>query len=456
MNVIFVLNKRFVPDAEQGCYIYGVVQHVLHLAHLLSSRGTHVGFALYERDESIESPLVSTCSVLERYPAAVLKYNAGLPDVWTTNSMREAIMEAAQPSSTVTDDTSPLIYSQTDALLPYIPAEFDVIITHHSPFVTAVRSKVGDELARKAFEWDHPKADFLHRMQTRAIDIIRTRETIHCLEISCLQEEFLRKSGVSEDRIHRMSPPVGTGQSAGSIPNELQTTLSTHGDSNALIALTAVSRLDQFKNVELFVSGAVKSLQERTLGRAIVVGGETVDPARERLLSMIPSELRERFTFVERLPHAALVGTLFPLLAGRAVFVCTSRYDLVPYTVLEAARSGLCTLVPCSGAVGAAEYFPSDYQFDAHPEGLVRILRRISTSPSLLLQFEETARYISAISSNKTVLDEFDGACSALLGRRDPSWSQERSSSMDGPVLLPAGRRVAGARRPEAGRSRSR
>ena len=407
-DIVIVCNKHFIPDYENAEYIYGVVQHVLHLSKLFVGANFRVSFVLYHRDDSLTSPYVYRTTILDRYPAAVLRYNINMPASNVTHGMYDAIMAASSAGKDWRATRLPLIYIQTDALLPFVPTGFKVIITHHSPFVDAVCSSLDEASARRAFEWDHPKMDFLREMQRRSIPILRQRPDVRCLEISNLQEQFLLKSSIPPGKMYRLPPPIGGFTHKVAPPPELMKVLQAPRDGSKLTVMTAVSRLDFFKNVDLFVDACIASMEREIVGNAIIIGGDADDVERTRLEHRVPSLLKPRFSFVKRLSRAAIVGNVFPALArSGGVFVCTSRYDLVPYTVLEASRCRLCTLIPDTGLVGASEYIPPKYQFDPDVASLVSLLHSLSTDSSYLYAFESTAMMVDILLSDETVMTAF-------------------------------------------------
>jgi glycosyltransferase involved in cell wall biosynthesis len=413
-RIVIVCNRRFIPALEHGPYIYGVVQHVFHLAGLLARAGWGVSFVLYERDDSCNTPEIYRTRVVQRYQASVLRYNIRMPHTGLMEALRHAINISASREGGRADADLPLVYLQTDVLIPFVPPEFNVLITHHAPFVDAVCYSLGENQARRAFEWDHPKMDSLRAQQQQGLSILRERTNIRCLEISTLQEEFLRQSMVPASKISRIAPPVGGFTPKVPLPAELTSALQSVSKDSMLTVMTAVSRFDLFKNIDLLVNACVHGMRQGTVRKAIIIGGSDADAERARLRDSVPSSLRSSFTFVKRLSHAAVVGNAFPALACSGVFVCTSRYDLVPLTVLEASRSGLCTLIPDSRLVGASEYIPEEYRFQPDVDGLASLLRSVSEDRNLLKSFESTAQEINSMVSDETVLSDFSRVCSSF------------------------------------------
>lgn len=415
-STIIILNDRFLPNGEGGAYLYGVVQHALRAADLLAATGeVNVGFVLYLRDQTITKPDLQERTVLGHYPAVTLRFNFDMDRPAVKESFRLATEMIACAWRVHSDgDTQPLLYYQSSAVLPLGPPELDTVITHHTPFVADVVEELGVDAARRAFDWDHPKADHLAALQAEALSITATRANIHCAEISMIQERFLCRSGVPVERIGRLPQPLDGCRSTERLPVELESFLNEAADG--LIAFTAVARLDHFKNIDLFVEACCAGLRDGYLGGAVLVGGFDHDDERARLRAVVPAGVENLFLFVPRVSRAALVGDMFPRLAGAGVFVCSSRFDLVPYTALESARAGVCTVVPDTGSVGAAEYIPEEYRFAPSSGALEGLLRRLALSSEALGRFSPTADSIRISTSGESFLGAFEQLCGKVGG----------------------------------------
>ncbi len=402
-DTIFVLNDRFVPEASSNPYLYGVVQHAFQGAAALSAAGASVGFVLYRRDEACDTPFISQRLIPTGYRGVVVRFHFGMREDVVARAFHEAVVRAAVSAS-------PVLYLQTSVLLPFLPPEYDIAITHHSPFVEDVIARIGATAARRAFDWDHPKTAHLRRFQERAVQALLERHNVICLEISVLQYRYLVSKGVPLSRVRRLPPPVSgrRGSDVRCLPEPLAGFLRERGPQG-LVAITAVARLDYFKNIELFVEGCGLAIGDGHLDRALVVGGFELDPERERLKSLVPPDISDRILLTPRIGHDVLAESLFPALAGAGIFVCTSRFDLVPYTVLEAARVGLATAVPDHGNVGAAEYLPTEFLYSGSRESLAVLLAGIAADPGMLVDFGSTARAIAELTSDEAFVGVFRG-----------------------------------------------
>ncbi|GAA4232449.1 hypothetical protein GCM10022254_32340 [Actinomadura meridiana] len=162
------------------------------------------------------------------------------------------------------------------------------------------------------------------------------------------------------------------------------------------------------------IEGTRIAVESGDLDGVIVIGGSTDDPDRQRLRSSLPAELAKSYLFLEKLPRQLLVNGLFPYLVSNTtatIFVCSSRYDLVPYTVLEAARSGLCTIVPSGGLVGASEYLPTEYQFRPTPSGLASRISALTSDDDLSLNFRPVAESIHRDTGDDAFMKAFFAHC---------------------------------------------
>jgi hypothetical protein len=99
---------------------------------------------------------------------------------------------------------------------------------------------------------------------------------------------------------------------------------------------------------------------------------------------------------------------MFAALETRGIFVCSSRFDVVPYTALEALRSGLMTVAPRSSFVGVAEYLPAKYCYEASPEGLGTLLKEHArTRNSGDSDFVELVRSVRHLTSDESFVGKF-------------------------------------------------
>ncbi|MCV7122519.1 glycosyltransferase [Mycobacterium lacus] len=71
--------------------------------------------------------------------------------------------------------------------------------------------------------------------------------------------------------------------------------------------------------------------------------------------------------------------SLFQAARRNGIFVFPSRYETLGITPLEAAMSGVCTLVTNSREVEASRLFPSEYRFVPEQDKLCSAIQRFHT-----------------------------------------------------------------------------
>lgn len=147
----------------------------------------------------------------------------------------------------------------------------------------------------------------------------------------------------------------------GSLHPDISHFLKTNKDE--ILLFTAVARLDYFKNIELLINTSINLLEKGIPTKTLILGdAENYTPRRDILYSMIPQEYRKYFLISHKIPHAKLFS-IFNVIKKRAIFVCTSRYETLGITPLEAALNGIYTIVPDLSSVEASTYFSSEDKF---------------------------------------------------------------------------------------------
>src|SRR4051794_29783607 len=90
-HVMFVFNGRFLPRGHDRAYLYGVVQHVLHMADMLRQAGDGVSFLLYERRQDMRAPVLRPRVALRRFPAVAVAFNFSMGGAALQFAFRQAI-----------------------------------------------------------------------------------------------------------------------------------------------------------------------------------------------------------------------------------------------------------------------------------------------------------------------------------------------------------------------------
>ena len=380
---IIVLNGNFVPASAAGPFKYGAVGYALRAAEALRRPGLLAGFLLYRRDEGLDRPRLDPVPLLG-YPALQLGFHFGMD-----RQVLGAALEAARARL-----GGGRLYYQTNVLLPFHPPGRPLVVTHHAPFVDHVVEVMGPRLAEEAFGAGRAKLEHLRVNQRLGLKhLARSRGA--AVEISSIQAEYLRAHGVEGRFIHRIHPPLES-DAVNGLSGEgarLRSFIARGGPR--LVLCTACSRLDAFKNVELFVRAAVGLARSGLDLRALVIGGPPDDAQRRRLQGLVDAGLAHRFRFSPRVSRDDLAHLLDDL-AGRGLFVCPSRYETCGLTPLEAAARGVCTLVADTpDRVEAAMLVPPRHRFPPTAEGLADAVRRLTDGGRLRVEgrvLDESAR----------------------------------------------------------------
>ncbi|KAJ7253902.1 hypothetical protein C8J57DRAFT_1076458, partial [Mycena rebaudengoi] len=200
------------------------------------------------------------------------------------------------------------------------------------------------------------KVDILDRQQRTGIDRLLQDPLGTVLAHSGLQQRILEEEGLDEMRFKHLRPPIGVPQCGDSaIPDQPMRAFIL---SAKILLFTAVARLDYFKNVELMVQVGLELLDSDIPVRILAVGDPEGDDTRRRaLLDWIPTNKRPNFMILARLPKDHLYA-LFAAARKNGVFLCPSRYETLGITPLEAAASGVTTLMTESSTVEALAYMP--------------------------------------------------------------------------------------------------
>jgi len=409
-HIIFVAPAATIPRRPGAAFTSGVAQHALRAAEILAAADTRISFLLSRHDPHLSKPTLTHSQVFGRYPALLLHLPPDTPTIAATFEQAIGLLASETRREQL------VLYHQSSATLPYAPAAQAAIVTHHIPFVRHVAQEAGWAAADAAFTSDGQPDPFagtgtwdLLASQDRGLRILHEHPHIVCAEISTLQIRWLGRQGITYDRLIALPRPLASPPSGPTA--DLPVTLAPLVNEPGPIALTAVARLSQFKNVELFVQGCCLALENGVIRHAALIGGDPVDDERQRLAALVPTHLRERFTFCARVSHQTLVGDIFGPLAGRAVFVCSSWFDLVPYTALEAARAGLCVLVPDLPTVGARDDLPSRYRFHPTPQGLTHRLQTVQADRHGIPAFAPTAALIRRATADEAFLAAFTALC---------------------------------------------
>jgi glycosyltransferase involved in cell wall biosynthesis len=364
---IVAVNDRYFPDDDRSAAEVGATSFALASARCLHDAYLLGGVLLYRRDDSITRP-VTEVGHRAGLRSAVVRFNFGMP----TAAVKAAFAMAVEQLVGARATEPPMIYYHTDSILPMHPDGLPSCLTHHAPSVSDFTRHFSANEASLAFGGPE-RTEHFRRRQEAGVIWLRGRPDAFVLHHSHLQRRWLVSQGVDTARMWGLRPPmqVPAGTSG---PIDRLVRFASASDT---LLLSAVARIDYFKNLELLVDAGVEILNVNEGVRVLIIGGSREqESTRMALLRRVPAALRARFLVVERLPKDQLYA-LFRRVRDRAYFVCPSRYETLGITPLEAAVCGVPTLVPDSELVEAARFFPPQNRFRPDLEGLVDVLTRL-------------------------------------------------------------------------------
>lgn len=366
LSAIVILNAKYYPQSISSAASVGATSFAFSVMRVLSKAGLLRGLVLYQREERDSIPSF----VLERRDGvlcAILFFNFTMAAVDVQNTIAAAVNSLGSQS------VDPcMLYYQTDTLLSYHPAWIPCCVTHHGPFYNDFIRRFPPQLAAIAFGSDE-KARHLQRQQDLGIRYLKLNGNAFVLQHSHLQRDHLLRNGIDRSRIRKLSPPI---QLIGKkfLPAFDMTSLVKFADPNGLLIFTAVARLDFFKNVELLIDSGVELLHRGLAVNVFVAGdGDKQDERRIALLHRVPPEFRHRFHIIPKLTKTELYS-FFSAARGKGIFVCPSRFETLGITPLEAALSGVTTLISDAREVEASRYFPAEYRFGANVKDLADLV----------------------------------------------------------------------------------
>ncbi|KAE8156531.1 hypothetical protein BDV40DRAFT_305983 [Aspergillus tamarii] len=365
LPAIMVLNKRYYSNKYGSAATVGTEALSMSAVQAFKSMEIFCGIILYQRDEAIDEPTITT-QVINFNLCAILAFNFNM----NRPSVEKAIALAA---CTLMENSglkgTPMLYHQTDTLLEYHPRDLPFCVTHHAPFHRHFSGIFSEVMAAHAYG-DADKAEHLARKQDVGIKLLKHRGNGHVLQLSRLQGSLLLSYGVNPAKIREICPSIQLSSANYHVESEIAEVFNTGG----ITLFTAVARVDYFKNVDLLVDVAVALWSQNIFVQLFIAGGSSMDSTElHKLRKKVPSQFARYATFRSKLSRTSL-HALFHLAKDNGVFICPSRYETLGVTPLEAALSGVTTLIADSSHVETSRYFPESFRFQPIKEELCQVI----------------------------------------------------------------------------------
>ncbi|MCW7547504.1 glycosyltransferase [Photorhabdus sp. APURE] len=399
---VIVINGNYISNDYRSGFKVGATSFALKVADYFIKRNLLSGFILYKRDESLISPKI-TEGIIRGIKCINIFFNFSMkiPDI--RNMLEKCISILSIKNAQI---VPAIVYYQTDTLLSYHPPHIPCCITHHGPFVEDFQQHYSLEKTYDAFE-NKNKAQHLNIQQMKGIEILIDKKYF-VFQHSKLQGNFLLKKGIKPDNIKNISPPIFLEENTKlNIENKhINDFIKTN--KNELLLFTAVARLDYFKNIELLINSAIVLLDKNIPVKVFIAGDEeNNNTRRNNLISMVPSRYRSQFFISHKLSQMELLS-VFNKIKNKSIFVCTSRYETLGITPLEAALNGVCTILPNLNLIEAASYFSSEYKFTYNIDSLTEKI--ISIYEKNLFTTSQQLQHISSLISMVCFEDSMEKA----------------------------------------------
>lgn len=378
--VAIVVNSRFLPRSVGAGHSVGAAGFVLRVARELAALELFGGFVLYRRDDSLTS---IQHQVFDRlgYNAVEIRFNFSLAVLSVKNGLRRALRTLTTMRGThwgsIGDARGIVPYYQTGSLLQYHPEEHPFLVTHHAPFVSDVTDRFGEQFAAAAFQGGERKVIHLRKTQASGVASLQALRGGIALELSSIQTRYLRKEGVAASQIIQAPPPISIPK-AEVIRCSHDIHFQNQGDKITLLSCAA--RVDTFKNLELLIDTGNQLFREGYPVQLLIAAGSLAEGhLRRKLQRRISRSFVPAAKVVPRFSQQELLYT-FSFFQSNGVFVFPSRFETLGITPIEAAMSGMVTIVSDdANCIGVSEIFPKEFRFTASREGLLAKSRELLT-----------------------------------------------------------------------------
>ncbi|EGD91780.1 hypothetical protein H112_00890 [Trichophyton rubrum D6] len=371
LPAIVVLNRRYLITGNSAAAKVGAAAFAASVVQAFVEKGIFLGMILYQRDEDIVDPYISS-EAFSSISTVTVSFNFHMDPSKVANALLSCIriLKATNPM-----EGTPMLYYQTDTLMEYHPRHIPSCVTHHGPFFGSFASIFSKEAAALAFG-SMEKAEHLERQQDKGIEIIKSRENAFVLQHSQLQGNFLASRGVTA--LRELCPPIELLTETEETKDELPENITEWFNFDGVVMFTAVARLDYFKNIDLLVDAAILLCARGIPLRVFVAGGEQPDSMEHRaLMDKVPPQYQHLFLLVPKVSRSALYS-LFAVARHTGIFICPSRYETLGITPLEAALNGVTTVISNSSVVEASRFYPEEFRFSPNPEDLSNLIVQLS------------------------------------------------------------------------------
>lgn len=365
------MNRRYFPLVEYSPAQVGASSFSLSVMRVLQQAGVLRGIVLYSRDEAFTTPCCERWKDWNGVPTVIIRFHFQMDESIVASSLSEAFDMVCSGVRL----RPPMVYYQTDTLLQYHPKGFKFCITHHGPIVSHFIDQFSLDLAHLAFGGTSEKVRILDQQQRKGIRRLLKDQNGTVIAHSKLQQRILEGEGLPLSRIKALRPPIGIPTCRGQIvlPQNIRDFVA----DSELLLFTAVARLDFFKNVDLVIRCYLVLLSRGAPVRMLIVGDAENDNIRRgRLLASVPPDKRRGVLILPRLSKDCLYA-LFATVRRNGIFLCPSRYETLGITPLEAAASGVMTLVTETPNVEALEYIPPNGRTRQDPESIASSIEQI-------------------------------------------------------------------------------
>ncbi|MCC6364911.1 MAG: glycosyltransferase [Bryobacterales bacterium] len=426
-SMVLTINRKFVSDSEDASHAVGAIGFVRSAARRLAELDRFDGFLVYARDEGASCPsMVHTRAF--GFPAVQLRFHFRMPREVMQDALASAVgvlSRSGRRQSPRFCRAVPIVYHQSNTLLPFQPHSWPFLVTHHGPFASEVCRIFGRKFAVEAFRGGESKLEHLIRSQAAGLRVLRCASHAAALELSAVQEKCLLTLGVQRSRVFRISPPfhdAGDGNGRAEIEGQAD---DGHRDKCVRL-VSAVARADSFKNLSQLVASANGLVESGMLVRlAIFAGREQDERSRTELFHMVSARLKPNTTISVGLSHERLMQYLT---AHRAtsIFVCTSAYETFGITPLEAMLAGMVTVVPDDAArIGIVDYAPSEFRYPPTLEGLMGRLKSLIERQDLAATGLRQRRFAQEVMRSRNFISAMQNALDLMCAESIPSacWS---------------------------------